>query len=142
MWWDWCVAARGVPAVAHARRSKVTAKLVPSFVGRHEGWPTLIRVGHTALLKALRDLGADCPPNMKLTLECQGSSIGKYSTQWMNEFYCSARGEPSEKFTWIGNKSMREVSILQTRVAVANVPAAEAALPAYQDYFPVSAHRR
>ncbi|KZV95003.1 phospholipase D/nuclease [Exidia glandulosa HHB12029] len=93
MWWDW---------------SRVTAKLVPSFVGRHEGWPNVVRVGHTALLKSLRDMGADCPPHMKLTLECQGSSIGRYSTQWMNEFYCSARGEPSEKFTWIGNKSLRE----------------------------------
>ncbi|KAH7108394.1 phospholipase D/nuclease [Auriculariales sp. MPI-PUGE-AT-0066] len=93
MCWDW---------------SKVTVRLVPSLAGRYEGWQSVRRVGHTGLHKALRDLGADTPAGKKLVLECQGSSIGRYTTQWMNEFYCSARGESSDKFTWIGKKAARE----------------------------------
>ncbi|EJD52434.1 phospholipase D/nuclease [Auricularia subglabra TFB-10046 SS5] len=90
MWWDW---------------SKVTARLVPSLKGSHEGWPRVTRVGHTSLLKALRDLGADTPGSCKLLLECQGSSIGQYTRRWTHQFYRSARGEPSEKFSWIAKQS-------------------------------------
>ncbi|KAH7927597.1 phospholipase D/nuclease [Leucogyrophana mollusca] len=81
MKWDW---------------SKVKVKLVPSLAGKHEGWPNVILTGHTALMKSIRDMGLRTGKGKAakdLVIECQGSSIGTYSTQWMNEFHWSARGE-------------------------------------------------
>ncbi|CAE6445348.1 unnamed protein product [Rhizoctonia solani] len=72
--WDW---------------SRVTAHLVLSIAGRHAGWPSVLRVGHVALMKAVRDMGASSD---SVTIECQGSSIGNYSTSWTNEFMSSAKG--------------------------------------------------
>ncbi|EMD34993.1 hypothetical protein CERSUDRAFT_54191, partial [Gelatoporia subvermispora B] len=78
--------------------SKVAVKLVPSLAGKHEGWPNVIKTGHTGLMKAVRDMGAQVPKGKQMVLECQGSSIGTYSTQWMNEFHCSARGESAQSW--------------------------------------------
>ncbi|KAH7333757.1 tyrosyl-DNA phosphodiesterase-domain-containing protein [Rhizoctonia solani] len=72
--WDW---------------SRVTAHLVPSLAGKHAGWPTILGVGHVALMKAVRDIGAKSDD---VSIECQGSSIGGYSTSWTNEFMSSAKG--------------------------------------------------
>ncbi|CAE6457156.1 unnamed protein product [Rhizoctonia solani] len=72
--WDW---------------SRVTAHLVPSIAGRHAGWPTILGVGHLALMKAVRDMGAKSDD---VSIECQGSSIGNYSPSWTNEFMSSAKG--------------------------------------------------
>lgn len=69
------------------------AKLVASLPGKHEGWDKVERTGHPALMTAVRGLDARPPNGQELVLECQGSSIGTYSTQWVNEFFCSARGE-------------------------------------------------
>ncbi|KAI0772326.1 phospholipase D/nuclease [Trametes elegans] len=79
--------------------SRVKAALVPSIAGKHEGWPKVIQTGHTRLMKALIDMHATTPKDKELALECQGSSIGNYSTMWMNEFYRSARGESTQ--TWL-----------------------------------------
>ena len=49
-------------------------------------------------MKALIDMGGAPPKGKELILECQGSSIGTYSTQWLNEFYCSARGESAQSW--------------------------------------------
>lgn len=96
--------------------SKVKAALIPSIAGKHEGWPKVsilpysplhihfhknaplqvILTGHTRLMKAMIDIGATAPKNKELVLECQGSSIGTYSTQWLNEFYSSARGDSAQ----------------------------------------------
>lgn len=84
MKWDW---------------SKVKVKLVPSIAGKHEGWPNVISTGHTRLMKAVRDMGLRTGKGKAakdLVVESQGSSIGTYSTQWINEFYWSARGESAE----------------------------------------------
>ncbi|KAL5525069.1 hypothetical protein ACEPAF_8938 [Sanghuangporus sanghuang] len=78
MRWDW---------------SKVRVKLVASIAGRHEGWEHVSKTGHPALMKAVQELDARPSKGKQLVLECQGSSVGTYSRQWMNEFYCSARGE-------------------------------------------------
>ncbi|KAI0350558.1 phospholipase D/nuclease [Trametes cingulata] len=78
--------------------SRVKAALIPSIAGKHEGWPKVILTGHTRLMKALIDMGAKTPKDKELVLECQGSSIGSYSTMWMNEFYRSARGESTERW--------------------------------------------
>lgn len=78
MRWDW---------------SEAKAKLVPSLPGSYEGFEQIERNGHPGLMLAVRELGARLPKDKELVLECQGSSIGTYSTQWTNEFYCSARGE-------------------------------------------------
>ncbi|KAH9941389.1 phospholipase D/nuclease [Amylocystis lapponica] len=89
--------------------SKVKAMLVPSIAGKHEGWPKVILAGHTALMKAVRDLGARAEKGQELVLECQGSSIGTYSTQWVNEFYCSARGESAD--TWLDTTKARRAKL-------------------------------
>lgn len=51
-------------------------------------------------MKAVRNMSLRAPKpstskreNKQLILECQGSSIGTYSTAWMNSFYHSAKGE-------------------------------------------------
>jgi len=88
--------------------SKVMVKLIPSIAGKHEGWPALIQTGHTRLMKAVRDLGLRTGAGnaaRELVLECQGSSIGTYSTQWLNEFHWSARGESGED--WLDEPKAR-----------------------------------
>ncbi|EPQ56055.1 phospholipase D/nuclease [Gloeophyllum trabeum ATCC 11539] len=89
--------------------SKVKVKLVASLAGKHEGWPSLILTGHTGLMKALRDLGLHAPKDKDVVLECQGSSIGTYSTQWMNEFHCSARGDSAEE--WLDQPKSRRAKL-------------------------------
>ncbi|KAI0369539.1 phospholipase D/nuclease [Pilatotrama ljubarskyi] len=83
---------------SHWDFSRVKAALVPSIAGKHEGWPKVILTGHTRLMKALLNMGATTPKDKELILECQGSSIGNYSTMWMNEFYRSARGESTQSW--------------------------------------------
>ncbi|KAG9078650.1 hypothetical protein FRC06_008259, partial [Ceratobasidium sp. 370] len=85
--WDW---------------TRVTAHLVPSVAGKHTGWPAVIRLGHVALMKAVRDMGA---ASETVRIECQGSSIGTYSTAWTNEFMSSARGIPPDK--WLDTPKAR-----------------------------------
>ncbi|KAF9258761.1 phospholipase D/nuclease [Marasmius fiardii PR-910] len=82
--WDW---------------SKVRVHLVPSIAGKHEGWPSVVMTGHPRLMKAVMDLGLRTGKGLKakeLQVEYQGSSIGTYSTQWINEWFWSARGESAE----------------------------------------------
>ncbi|KAB5588884.1 Tyrosyl-DNA phosphodiesterase [Ceratobasidium theobromae] len=79
--WDW---------------SRVTACLIPSIAGKHSGWPDVLQVGHVALMKAIRDRGV---ASEQVKIECQGSSIGAYSTQWTNEFMSSTKGISPE--TWL-----------------------------------------
>jgi len=43
-------------------------------------------------MKIIRNMGMRTNKTQSLALECQGSSLGVYTTQWMNEFYASARG--------------------------------------------------
>ncbi|EIW76911.1 phospholipase D nuclease [Coniophora puteana RWD-64-598 SS2] len=79
--------------------SKVKVKLVPSIAGKHEGWPAVVQSGHPRLMKAVRDMGLRTGKGKaakELVVECQGSSIGTYTTQWLNEFHHSARGESAE----------------------------------------------
>ncbi|CAL1698618.1 unnamed protein product [Somion occarium] len=89
--------------------SKVKIHLVPSLAGKHEGWPKVLQSGHVALMKAVRDSGARTPKGKELVLECQGSSIGTYSTQWVNEFYCSARGDSAEE--WLDQPRSRRTKL-------------------------------
>ncbi|KAG9308121.1 phospholipase D nuclease [Chiua virens] len=88
--------------------SKVVVKLIPSIAGKHEGWAAGVQTGHTHLMKAVRDLGLRTGKGKsarELVLECQGSSTGTYSTQWMNEFHWSARGESAED--WLDEPKTR-----------------------------------
>ncbi|KAF9228232.1 phospholipase D/nuclease [Gyrodon lividus] len=92
--------------------SKVRVKLIPSIAGKHEGWPTVIQTGHTRLMKAVRDLGLRTGKGRaakELTIECQGSSIGTYSTQWLNEFHLSARGESADD--WLDEPKTRRAKL-------------------------------
>jgi len=59
-------------------------------------------------MKVVRDLGLRTGKGKaarELALECQGSSIGTYSTQWLNEFHWSARGESAED--WLDEPKAR-----------------------------------
>ncbi|KAH7882123.1 tyrosyl-DNA phosphodiesterase-domain-containing protein [Phlebopus sp. FC_14] len=88
--------------------SKVKVKLIPSIAGKHEGWPSVVQTGHTRLMKAVRDLGLRTGKGKAakdLCIECQGSSIGTYSTQWVNEFHWSARGESADD--WLDEPKSR-----------------------------------
>ncbi|KAK7045945.1 hypothetical protein VNI00_006940 [Paramarasmius palmivorus] len=91
--WDW---------------SKVRVHLVPSIAGKHEGWPNVLLTGHTCLMKAVLDMGLRTGKGSKsksLQLEYQGSSIGQYTTQWLNEFFWSARGESAQD--WLDESKKR-----------------------------------
>jgi tyrosyl-DNA phosphodiesterase-1 len=55
--------------------SKVRAHLVASIAGKHEGWPDVLRTGHVALMKSVRDLGCAARPGQTLSVECQVCTI-------------------------------------------------------------------
>ncbi|KAJ7114050.1 hypothetical protein C8R44DRAFT_796164 [Mycena epipterygia] len=78
--WDW---------------SNVRAELVPSLAGKWEGWKRVMTTGHPRLMRAIATLGVATSKSENLVVECQGSSIGRYSTQWFNQFYISASGHSS-----------------------------------------------
>ena len=69
----------------------------------------MVRSGHTRLMKALIDTGGATAKEKELVLECQGSSIGAYGTAWLNEFYCSARGESAQ--TWLDVSKARRAKL-------------------------------
>ncbi|KAJ7036605.1 tyrosyl-DNA phosphodiesterase-domain-containing protein [Mycena alexandri] len=75
--------------------SNVTAELVPSIAGKWEGWKKIQTTGHPRLMCALKTLDLATNNTQKLIVECQGSSIGTYTTQWFNQFYISATGHSS-----------------------------------------------
>lgn len=90
--------------------------------GKYEGWDQVLRQGHVAMMKAVIDIGAHANQpkrrsllvhyhqsrsestigkqknDTELVLECQGSSIGQYTTQWLNEIYSSCAGISPEKW--------------------------------------------
>ena len=47
--------------------------------------------------------------SLVLIKSAQGSSIGSYSTQWMNEFYCSAKGESAE--SWLDDSRAKRMKL-------------------------------
>ncbi|KAF8511258.1 tyrosyl-DNA phosphodiesterase-domain-containing protein [Hysterangium stoloniferum] len=109
--------------------SKVEAQLLPSLAGKHEGWPSVLRVGHIRLMRIVRQIGARADPvgskggkgkatqagERTVELECQGSSIGTYSPSWIDEFYCSARGESPE--TRLDEAKAKRIKRLDTIIA-------------------------
>lgn len=80
--------------------SKVHAHFISSLSGKFEGWPEVVRVGHPRLMKIIMDIGAKPRPGWEVTLECQGSSVGKCNKVWLKEFYHSASGASAQD--WIG----------------------------------------
>ncbi|EJD04669.1 phospholipase D/nuclease [Fomitiporia mediterranea MF3/22] len=94
MRWDW---------------SKVKVKLVASLAGKYEGWDEVERTGHPALAKAIQELGVTPPKGKELVLECQGSSIGTYSRQWMDEIYCSAKGQSAK--AWLNKPRSQRMKL-------------------------------
>ncbi|KAG8995143.1 hypothetical protein FRB94_009383 [Tulasnella sp. JGI-2019a] len=76
--WDW---------------SAVKVQLVISVPGKFEGRREMGMSGHPALQRSLRELDALCPEGKELQIECQGSSIGSYSSPWLNEFHFSVAGK-------------------------------------------------
>ncbi|KAI9431173.1 phospholipase D/nuclease [Lactarius indigo] len=84
--------------------SRVRPALVPSIAGKHEGWPAVLKSGHTALMRAQRAVSLECQVRQKkksdradtTTTSQQGSSIGAYSAGWLAEFILSARGASPE----------------------------------------------
>ncbi|KZO91532.1 phospholipase D/nuclease [Calocera viscosa TUFC12733] len=81
--WDW---------------SRVTARLVGSPAGSYEGWDSIRQWGHPRLAEAIRELNANPPKGKTLRMEYQGSSVGNYTTQYLNEFYKSGYGIPPQSW--------------------------------------------
>jgi tyrosyl-DNA phosphodiesterase-1 len=50
--------------------SRVSTTLIPSVAGKHEGWPAVIKSGHTALMRAVSRLN---PQQRAVSLEYQVS---------------------------------------------------------------------
>ncbi|EKM76167.1 hypothetical protein AGABI1DRAFT_45345 [Agaricus bisporus var. burnettii JB137-S8] len=93
MRWDW---------------SKVKVHLVASIAGKHEGWPSIVKTGHPRLMMAIRTMGLRPSRGLgkgNMIIECQGSSLGNFTTQWLNEFHWSARGESAED--WLDEPKRR-----------------------------------
>ena len=96
--------------------SAIRVAVVVSIPGVHIGWPNVLNAGHTSLMSAVKDVGAVCPPGRRLSVEYQvcvyffpgyvvlfihfghtrcgdqGSSIGYYTSQWIQQFLISAEG--------------------------------------------------
>ncbi|PVG00678.1 phospholipase D/nuclease [Serendipita vermifera] len=85
---------------------KVKVKLIPSMAGKYEGWDQVLKQGHVSLMKAIVDFGghsgqakrANRLNSTELIVECQGSSIGTYSAQWLQEMYSTFSGISPEKW--------------------------------------------
>lgn len=63
-------------------------------------------------MKVVRGLGMRSGKGKEfkqLQLECQGSSLGIYTTQWFNEFHWSARGESAED--WLDQPKKRRENL-------------------------------
>ncbi|KIJ27246.1 hypothetical protein M422DRAFT_236189 [Sphaerobolus stellatus SS14] len=109
--------------------SNVTAHLIPSLAGKHETWPSVLHIGHTRLMRVVRLIGARADPKefpgkkknitnegeRKLDLECQGLSIGSYTSAWIDEFYTSAKGASPEG--WLNEGKTRRVKRLDALFA-------------------------
>lgn len=68
-------------------------RLVLSVPGYQRGARDLGQNGHTGLSKALQELNlATLPDRARLDLECQHSSCGAYTMDWIRSFYRSAMG--------------------------------------------------
>ncbi|KAL1732021.1 hypothetical protein EV714DRAFT_248198 [Schizophyllum commune] len=96
--WDW---------------SLVKVHLVASLHGKHEGWPAVLQVGHPRLMKAVRNMGlaVDRESGKEVEVECQGSSIGRCTSVWINEMYGSMRGQSARE--WLdATKERREATPL------------------------------
>jgi len=84
--------------------------------GKYEGWPEVINNGHTRLMKAVRDANARAGPGRNITMECQGSSIGSYTTGWMNEIFQSAMGESAEE--WLDQSKARRSKLPWPKIKI------------------------
>jgi len=94
-------------------------QLVASIAGKHQTWPRVIETGHPRLMAAVRKLGLRTGKSKQrkdLMLECQGSSLGIYTTQWLNEFHWSARGESAEDWLDDSKKSREKLPCPSIRV--------------------------
>ncbi|KAJ3548645.1 hypothetical protein NMY22_g1191 [Coprinellus aureogranulatus] len=86
--WDW---------------SQVKVHLVASIAGKHEGWPS--DWPPKADDGSPQDGDEDGEGYQGQNAKFGGSSLGNYTTQWLNEFHWSARGESAED--WLGDKKRK-----------------------------------
>ncbi|KAL1748877.1 tyrosyl-DNA phosphodiesterase-domain-containing protein [Schizophyllum fasciatum] len=94
--WDW---------------SMVKVHLVASLHGKYEGWPAVLQTGHPRLMKAVRNMGLAVGDGKVLEVECQGSSIGRCTSVWINEMYASMRGQSARD--WLdASRKRREATPL------------------------------
>jgi tyrosyl-DNA phosphodiesterase-1 len=54
--------------------SRVRVTLIPSIAGKHEGWPAVLKSGHTALMRTISRLN---PQQRGVSLEYQVSPSGE-----------------------------------------------------------------
>ncbi|KAF9518779.1 hypothetical protein BS47DRAFT_1337912 [Hydnum rufescens UP504] len=91
--------------------SAVKVGLVPSIPGTYHAQSEMQSVGHTGLMRVLRSVGARCPPDKKLSLEYQGSSIGKYTADWVRGFQISAEGAMNGYEDWFEMPSKKRAAL-------------------------------
>jgi hypothetical protein len=66
--------------------SRVRPTLIPSIAGKHEGWPAVLKSGHTALMRAVSQLN---PQKRIVSLECQVRPL------------CDMGSGSTQTYTWI-----------------------------------------
>ncbi|TRM65778.1 tyrosyl-DNA phosphodiesterase-domain-containing protein [Schizophyllum amplum] len=101
--WDW---------------SQVKVHLVASLAGKHEGWPAVLQTGHPRLMKVVRNMGlaVEARDGREVEVECQGSSIGRCTSVWINEMHLSMRGQSAQ--AWLDMSKKRREAVLLPPVKI------------------------
>lgn len=71
--------------------AKVKVVLVASLAGKYEGWYRAQEMGHLGLMRAVLSVGARCPGDKRLHLECQVCRVMGLERDLIN-FVCLAIG--------------------------------------------------
>ncbi|CAI2175966.1 1227_t:CDS:10 [Funneliformis geosporum] len=69
--------------------SRAKAIIIPSIPGVHQGIENIKKYGHVRLSQAIKNV---CGRHEYVELECQSLSLGPITSEYLNEFYRSAKG--------------------------------------------------
>ncbi|KAL1412875.1 hypothetical protein Q8F55_000624 [Vanrija albida] len=72
--------------------SRVQVRVVMSVAGVYTGFGKMVQFGSCRLGKVIAEEGWTPPKGERVVAEYQGSSLGSYSTDWMNNFYQTISG--------------------------------------------------
>ncbi|CAG8551358.1 2265_t:CDS:10, partial [Racocetra persica] len=86
--------------------SKAKAKIVASIPGVYKGTEEIKRYGHRRLCRVIQDV---CGPNENIILECQTSTLGGLTADFLHEFYRSASGIDTIEISKSRTKKNQEI---------------------------------